>query len=143
MSEPTYELIDDGRAIRCHFCGQTSHNPTDVAQRYCGQCKVFHEDVAELMAELRRLRIDNDTLRAIIQGAGEQLGQGEIPLTVAIAQLHIALKDAQRQNWRTEGLATAATIALSELEQGGQVQAHTRQLLQAAVEAFEAGKGAA
>jgi hypothetical protein len=45
-----------------------------------------------------------------------------------------------RQLWRADGLATAAAIALHELEQDGQVQPHTRSLLQSAVDAFEAGK---
>jgi hypothetical protein len=42
MNEPTYELLDAGRAIRCRRCGLTSHNPNDVELRYCGHCKLFH-----------------------------------------------------------------------------------------------------
>lgn len=33
-----------GDSITCMKCRQTSHNPNDVAQRYCGFCKVFHDD---------------------------------------------------------------------------------------------------
>jgi hypothetical protein len=91
VSEPTYELVNDGRAIRCRRCGLTSHNPNDVAQRYCGQCKVFHEDVGPSVAALLA-RID--TLESIIRGASEQLGQGAVPLTVAIARLRTAHMDA-------------------------------------------------
>ena len=45
-----------------------------------------------------------------------------------------------RQLWRADGLATAAAIALHELEQDGTVHAHTRSLLQSAVAAYEAGR---
>lgn len=31
-------------AIRCHTCRRISFNPTDVYERYCGACHVFHED---------------------------------------------------------------------------------------------------
>lgn len=40
-----YELhaIGDGEpfAITCHGCGHTSHNPNDIAARYCGYCHQF------------------------------------------------------------------------------------------------------
>lgn len=39
----TFALAADGRSITCLRCGKTSHNPTDVAEYYCGNCKVFHE----------------------------------------------------------------------------------------------------
>jgi len=51
------------------------------------------------------------------------------------------LQRLQLQLTRAEGLATAAAIALYELERDGTVQAHTRALLRSAVAAFEAGKG--
>jgi hypothetical protein len=53
MSEPTYELLDEGRAIRCRICDLTSHNPSDVAQRYCGHCKLFHESGVEVLLDER------------------------------------------------------------------------------------------
>lgn len=31
--------------IRCLTCGLTSFNAHDIAQRYCGWCHRFHEDV--------------------------------------------------------------------------------------------------
>jgi hypothetical protein len=111
VSEPSYTIA--GGAITCHRCGHTSYNPTDVAQRYCGHCTLFHEDVAELLAERTALRARLDTLESIIQGAGQQLGQGEIPLPVAIAQLHIACRDAQRRAEKAEACAAAL---LAELE---------------------------
>lgn len=43
-----YELLDEGRAIKCYVCGMVSHNPNDVAQRYCGNCHRFHEDTEGL-----------------------------------------------------------------------------------------------
>lgn len=39
-----YEILP-GPAILCRTCSRTSHNPNDVAQRYCGHCHVFHDDV--------------------------------------------------------------------------------------------------
>ncbi len=30
--------------ITCLTCGLTSFNPTDLAEKYCGACHVFHED---------------------------------------------------------------------------------------------------
>lgn len=44
LSQDPYELLDDGRAIKCLICGKVSHNPNDVAQLYCGNCHRFHED---------------------------------------------------------------------------------------------------
>lgn len=32
-------------AITCPRCGRTSHNPNDAAQRYCGWCHAFHDDM--------------------------------------------------------------------------------------------------
>lgn len=110
VSEPTYELLDEGRSIRCHRCGLTSQNPNDVEQRYCGRCKLFHEDIAELLAERTALRARVTTLESIIQGAGEQLDQGEIPLHIAIAQLHTELMSA----WRRAATAEATAAALRQ-----------------------------
>ena len=31
-------------SITCPRCGWTSHNPHDVAERYCGHCHVFLDD---------------------------------------------------------------------------------------------------
>lgn len=30
-------------SITCLICGMTSFNPTDVEQKYCGHCHVFHD----------------------------------------------------------------------------------------------------
>jgi hypothetical protein len=40
----SYAISADGKRITCGRCGLTSHNPNDVAQRYCGNCKIFHDD---------------------------------------------------------------------------------------------------
>jgi len=39
----TYTVAPDGKSITCHTCGLTSYNLNDVAQRYCGACKLFLE----------------------------------------------------------------------------------------------------
>jgi hypothetical protein len=62
----------------------------ELAQR----AETAEAEAAELLAELTQLRIRIDTQEAIIRGAGEQLGQGDIPLAVAIARLHTAHLDA-------------------------------------------------
>jgi hypothetical protein len=33
--------------LTCPFCGAVSHNPSDVAQRYCVRCHVFVDDAIE------------------------------------------------------------------------------------------------
>lgn len=38
----TYEIVEDGRAIRCNVCGRTSWNLNDVKEKYCGACDLFH-----------------------------------------------------------------------------------------------------
>ena len=43
----TYELLENGAAIRHVECGRVSHHPEDVRQRYCGACREF------LMKELQ------------------------------------------------------------------------------------------
>jgi ribosomal protein L37E len=39
----TYEILEQGRAIRCLRCGLVSWNVHDIDNRYCGHCHVFHE----------------------------------------------------------------------------------------------------
>jgi hypothetical protein len=43
--DPTFEILEDGKAIKCRKCNLTSHNKNDVENRYCGHCHVFHEDL--------------------------------------------------------------------------------------------------
>lgn len=40
----SYELTHAGSAIECQICGQTSFHIDDVKHRYCGKCKIFHEE---------------------------------------------------------------------------------------------------
>lgn len=40
---PTY-TIKDGQ-ITCLLCNRTSNHPRDVAEKYCGSCHVFHDDL--------------------------------------------------------------------------------------------------
>lgn len=39
-----YSLSPDGSAILCGRCRKISHNPQDVALRFCGFCKSFHQE---------------------------------------------------------------------------------------------------
>ena len=44
---PRYTIVDrpNGTAITCHRCGLTSFSAKDVQERFCGHCRVFHDDV--------------------------------------------------------------------------------------------------
>ena len=39
----TYEILHNGQAIKCLFCGLISYNLNDINNRYCGHCHKFHE----------------------------------------------------------------------------------------------------
>lgn len=43
----TYETITtrNHRAIRCLLCGALSFNESDIVQRYCGRCHLFHDSI--------------------------------------------------------------------------------------------------
>lgn len=38
-------MTERQRSITCPQCKRTSWNPNDVFQRYCGNCKMFHDDM--------------------------------------------------------------------------------------------------
>ncbi len=50
----TYALSESEKTgqeqIMCLNCGRVSHNPNDVANKYCGHCHIFHEDTAPTTA---------------------------------------------------------------------------------------------
>ena len=48
-----YELEPGGEWVQCLMCGMVSHNRNDVERLYCGYCKMFFEDVAAQIAEVR------------------------------------------------------------------------------------------
>jgi hypothetical protein len=39
----TYEIVEEGQAIKCLVCGLTSWHPQDVEYRFCGKCDRFHD----------------------------------------------------------------------------------------------------
>lgn len=39
--EPQFAVLEDGAALRCLLCGYVSHNPNDVAHRYCPNCRLY------------------------------------------------------------------------------------------------------
>jgi len=41
----SYTIGPDFSTITCRWCGLTSHNLRDVAERYCGRCNTFHDDL--------------------------------------------------------------------------------------------------
>jgi hypothetical protein len=46
---PSYTVGTDGgeHFIACGVCGSKSYRERDVAERYCGSCRIFHDDVDE------------------------------------------------------------------------------------------------
>ena len=41
----SYEIIEDGKAIRFQPCGVTSYHPQDVMHKFCARCHCFIEEV--------------------------------------------------------------------------------------------------
>jgi hypothetical protein len=60
-------LCDGLLSITCHTCGMTSYHPQDVANRYCGHCKVFHADAGQWEA-LNELALDEKVRNAELSG---------------------------------------------------------------------------
>ena len=40
-----YTISEDGKSITCHACNMTSYSPEDVKHKFCGNCRVFLEDL--------------------------------------------------------------------------------------------------
>lgn len=43
--DPTFAILEDGKAIKCRRCGMVSRNPKDVEQHFCSRCGVIHDDI--------------------------------------------------------------------------------------------------
>lgn len=61
-------------SITCPRCGRESFNPNDVAERYCGACHEFHENMGRA-ATLRSaieagVTIDEPQLRKLLADFG-------------------------------------------------------------------------
>ena len=76
ISEERYRISGDGRSITCCRCGMTSHNPSDVSQRYCGHCKIFHGEDAE--ATLRRIKVLVDVIGPFFLHGQDVIVQGTV-----------------------------------------------------------------
>jgi rubredoxin len=53
----TYQIVENGKAIRCEICGLTSWNHNDIKHRYCGFCKRFHDDPVETKVDMKMGRV--------------------------------------------------------------------------------------
>lgn len=55
--KPIFELRtkDGERCIHCFVCDMTSFGPKDVAYKFCGNCKIFFEDVMRAYAVLKHI----------------------------------------------------------------------------------------
>lgn len=49
----TYQYLEGGAAIQCLVCLEITYDKASVAERYCGHCHAFHDD---MMAEKRAAR---------------------------------------------------------------------------------------
>lgn len=45
FGDPTFEILEDGKAIKCRRCGMTSYSQKDVENHFCGRCRVSHDDI--------------------------------------------------------------------------------------------------
>lgn len=43
--DPTFQILDDGKAIKCNRCGMTSYSLKDVEHHWCGRCNASHDDI--------------------------------------------------------------------------------------------------
>lgn len=39
-----FAISEDGQCITCHLCGYVSNDPAHVQQRFCPNCRTYHED---------------------------------------------------------------------------------------------------
>lgn len=52
----TFELIEDGKAIKCRLCGSISYSKGDIDHQFCGWCKTDH---GNLWPPARKMMLDN------------------------------------------------------------------------------------
>jgi hypothetical protein len=43
--DPTFQILEDGHAIKCCRCGFVSRNRKDIENHYCGRCHISHDDI--------------------------------------------------------------------------------------------------
>ena len=48
------------RVLHCFICEMDSHSPQDIAHKFCGNCKVFFEDVRQAHAVLAHVQKGKD-----------------------------------------------------------------------------------
>lgn len=41
----SYSISFDGKVLFCRWCGRASSNPSDVENRYCDHCHLWHDNV--------------------------------------------------------------------------------------------------
>jgi len=41
----TFEILENGKAIKCRICGAVSHGPRDIEHHFCGYCHVDHDNL--------------------------------------------------------------------------------------------------
>lgn len=53
----TYEIVEDGQAIKCKVCEYISHHPLDIKYQYCLICHELHSDLGR---EVRLTDVEKD-----------------------------------------------------------------------------------
>ncbi len=98
MSAPLPAVPSDSSApaFTCPHCGRVSHNPTDIAQRYCGACHRFLE--VEITGALKRHiaaqvpttpHLDEGAILAFVSGATTPEQLATTPEQLATAEEHL------------------------------------------------------
>lgn len=67
MTIQTYELIENGTAIRCLVCMSDSYNPAAIEDRVCPQCGVKHDELANRIARASRLAAKRDQAERLMR----------------------------------------------------------------------------
>ena len=72
--EDERKLVTDNNQVQgcifCPQCGMVSYNPYDIANKYCGKCHQFHQDMPRLATETDRALLECLDLLMDLQAEG-------------------------------------------------------------------------
>lgn len=80
-----YWISPGGDSITCTKCRMTSRNPSDVEQRYCGKCHVFHRN--EKPDEIREAHVRAHQSFDWLMAAYLIHNRGKLPSTTTLTEL--------------------------------------------------------
>lgn len=114
-----YLINPDGTAITCQRCGLVSYHPQDIAARYCGNCRMFHEmhigegaphadsllrTNADLRAEIARLQTHRDALLADLTEIITVADALSMAVSIALSASRAAEIDPRRKAYYADAL---------------------------------------